>query len=155
MRAPSLWGARPGVLTRRATSPSEPELLLGAPAARRPVGEQGWRISIHIPSLLIDGTPESAAPAPAISLHFVKHPVTMTDGTSPGGCCYVRFSRIFAVLAAQSRAKDKCSCVETFTQAPEVMLRELQHEKQQLCREIQRRGKRLLTKPSWRGLPST
>lgn len=30
----------------------------------------------------------------------------MTDGTSPGGCCCVCFSRIFAVLAAQSQAKE-------------------------------------------------
>lgn len=90
------------MLTQRTTSLSESGLLLGAVAAHSIAGEQGWRISIHVPSPLIDGTPESAAPAPAISLHFVKHPVTMTDGTSLGGCCYVRFSRIFAMLAAQS-----------------------------------------------------
>ena len=119
-----------------------------------PGGERGWRIGIHVPSPLIDGTPGSAAPAPAVSLHLVKHPVTMTDGASPGGCCSVCFSRIFAVLAAQSRAKDKRSCAETFTWASEVTLRELQREKQQLCRETQRWGKQLLTKPSWHGFPS-
>lgn len=111
-------------------------------------------ISIHVPSSLMDGTGESAAPAPPVSLHFVKQPVTMTDGASPGGCCSVRFSDNFAVQAAQSRAKDKCSCVKTVTWAPKVMPRELQREKQQLCREIWRWGKRLLTKPLWHGLSS-
>lgn len=114
----------------------------------------GWRISIHLPSPLMDGMPGSAAPAPAVSLHFVKHPVTVTDGTSLGGCCYVCFSRIFAALAARSQAKDKCSCAEPFTRAHEVVPRGLQQEKQQLCREIQRWGKRLLTKALWHGLPS-
>lgn len=81
--------------------------------------EQGWRpISILVPSLLIDGARGSTEPAPAVSLHFVKHSVTMTDGASLGCCCCVCLSRIFAVLAAQSRGKDKCSCVETLTRAP-------------------------------------
>lgn len=81
--------------------------------------ERGWRpISILVPSLLIDGARGSTEHTPAVSLHFVKHPVTMTDGASLGCCCCVCLSRIFAVLAAQSRGKDKCSCVETLTRAP-------------------------------------
>lgn len=81
--------------------------------------ERGWRpISILVPSLLIDGARGSTEHTPAVSLHFVKHPVTMTDGASLGCRCCVCLSRIFAVLAAQSRGKDKCSCVETLTRAP-------------------------------------
>lgn len=62
---------------------------------------------------------------------------------APGSCRSLQFRCIFAVLAAQSQAKDECSCVETLTQVPEVMLRELQLGKQQLCREIRRWGKQL------------